>query len=654
MTRPEWRGGRNRGTEPGDGTGDGKRGSARAMRHHLLNGLLLAVSLATVFFVLFLPYYSQGYPPGHSGDFNVSLTANFLNQLYAGQVYPRWLTDVAYGVGAPVFYFYAPAPFYLAVVAHGLCPGCDVQTILSVTHGLLYFLSGVAFFLWARSFVPAVPGLLGALWYVVLPYHFIDLEYRNAIGEGMGYLFMPLVLLGVSNLAGPARWLCLAAVSYAALIVTHLPTALLFTPVMAFFALAQADRASWRRRLAKLVAAGLLGVALAGIYLVPALLLRQTLVPDAWVSGSGEGYHPEAWLFLSGKDSPFGDWGFQANVARSIGFVSILALLSIASLVTLRRLSGRREPPFGRRRGRTVAAAAACIALAWVMMTPPSEWLWVNVDLLRQVQFPWRLGAIVDLCGATIVTISLSRLAVFAPALRGLPGGAWARGLQALLVLATAMGLASADTPRSLLDDPPPNADAPAVSHLATPIELSALSEHVSGWAAPVEYRGKWIVNSEVYGGPIEGGTVLERHEEAYERWRRHIAGLPPVSAAGGAGRAVEHAFARTGASAFDISLSLRAPRSLLIRVAYFPHWTLRERGGGRELPISPDPETGLIRVSLPAGEHRLRLGTRMLVEERIGALASAAGLLVLLVMLARDRAGGRRARARAGPGAGK
>jgi hypothetical protein len=615
------------------------------MHDRLLNGIVIVVPLAAVFLVLCLPYYLQGYPPGDSSDFNLALAANFLNQLYGGQVYPRWLVDFGFGVGAPVFYFYAPAPFYLAAVADAMCPGCDMQTVLSVTHGLLYLLSGAGFYVWARSLAPPLPSLLGALWYVALPYHFIDMEYRNAIGESMAYAFMPLVLLGATNLAGPWRWLCLAAAAYAALIVTHLPTALLMTPVMAIFALAQADRATWRQRVAKLVAAGLLGVALAGVYIVPALLLRDTLVADAWVSGSGNGYQPERWLFLSGHEAPFGEWGFQANVARAIGFASVLAVLSVATL-WLVRLAGRRpEPLFGQRPGRAVGAALASIALAWAMMTPVSAWLWINVDVLRQVQFPWRFGTVVDVCAATVVTASLARLAAFVPPAWGVAGGALAKGLQALLVVATAGALSFADTPRVLLDDPSPDGEHAWISEFVRPVELSNLSETVANWGVPVEYRGKWIVNSDVYGGPIEGDAVLEQHEKADARWRDYVSALPPVSVAGRPGLALDHGFTRAGPTAFDIFVSLSAPREVLIRVAYFPAWTLTDRESGRELPISPDPRTGLIRASLPAGERRLRLQTRMLPEEQAGIAASAAGLVVILALLARGRMRGRRAR---------
>lgn len=602
-----------------------------------LNSAFLAVSVAAVLVALLLPYYEQGYPPGDSGDFNVALAANFLKQLHGGQPYPRWLVDFGI-VGAPVFYFYGPAPFYLAALAAPVCPGCDVQSVLSVTHGMIYLLSAAAFFLWARSFAPPVLACLGGLWYAVLPYHFIDLEYRNAIGEGMGYLFMPLVLLGVTNLAGPSGWLCLAAASYAALIVTHLPTALLLTPVMAVFALAQADRATWRTRLSRLVASGLVGAGLAGIYLVPALLLRDTLVPDAWVSGSGAGYQPERWLFLSGHESPFGDWGFQANVARAIGFASIMALLSIAALWLVRALGRRREPLFGARDGRAVTAAAASIALAWAMMTPVSEWLWVNVEVLRQVQFPWRFGAIVDVSAATIVTVSLARLAAFVPQDRRVPRGAWGNGLQALMVVVTAVGLSFADTPRTLIDNPRSERDRATVAAIATPVTLPDL-ETVAGWGLPVEYRGKWVVNSAVYGGPIRRDSVLERHESAYARWRAYVSALPPVSAAGDTGPPPGYAFTRTGPAAFDVSVSLDQPRTLLIRVAYFPAWTLTHEGSGRQVRISPDPETGLIRASLPAGDHDLRLEIRTLPEERIGAAASAASLVVILGLLMRGRA---------------
>lgn len=47
------------------------------------------------------------------------------------------------------------------------------------------------------------------------------------------------------------------------------------------------------------------------------------------------------------------------------------------------------------------------LVYAWFLMTYPSSFLWEQVALLRKVQFPWRVGIVVDLCAATMFAIWL-------------------------------------------------------------------------------------------------------------------------------------------------------------------------------------------------------------------------------------------------------
>ena len=607
------------------------------MNLRLLNGaVLLSVSILVVG-ILFAPYHFDGYPEGDSYDLNVSWATYFLSQLNSGQPYPRWLTDYVGGIGAPVFYFYAPAPFYLAAAAQVLCPGCGVVTILSATHVLMLVLSGAGFFLWARTLAPASLSLLGALWYMALPYHFIDLTLRDSLGEGMAYVFMPLALLGTSRLAGALGWLCLAAVAYAALILTHLPTALLFTPVMAIFALAHARRGTGRRVALRLVAAGLVGVCLAGIYVVPALALRAHLVTDGWVTASGPWYHPENWLLGGGDPAAIAD-AFRWLVVRSLGLSTGVALGSLAVLLLIRRLGRPAGPAFARRQGRTVTAAVACVALGWLMMTTATEWLWLNLPPLRQVQFPWRVGTVIELANATIVTVCLARAAVLVPRLRGVPGPMWTNAVYAALVAAMALFLLRAEPSRTDGFRPVPEIVPGAPRGEVPAANLARLHATMPEYV-PFEYLTKWIVDSMAYGGPVPATSAVEGHRTGYRRWRARVAALPFLSVAGAPGTRLEHEVRRAGAAAFDIRVSLDRPRSLVLRIAYFPGWSLADRASGRKLAVAPGRAHGLIRFDLPAGTHRLRLERRMLPEERLGAALSAGAALVLLVTLLGARA---------------
>ena len=103
--------------------------------------------------------------------------------------------------------------------------------------------------------------------FMIAPYHLFDIHVRGALAEFCAYALLPLVLLTLKRALDGKSPLPLG-LAYAALVMTHLPTALLIS------ALLIAPYAIVRR--GALVRAGLgiaLGIALAAIYLAPALML---------------------------------------------------------------------------------------------------------------------------------------------------------------------------------------------------------------------------------------------------------------------------------------------------------------------------------------------------------------------------------------------
>src|SRR5450759_2999174 len=59
---------------------------------------------------------------GSSLQLNLVWLRNFTVQLSQGELYPRWLIEMNLGTGSPVFYFYAPFPFYVAAIPGLLFP----------------------------------------------------------------------------------------------------------------------------------------------------------------------------------------------------------------------------------------------------------------------------------------------------------------------------------------------------------------------------------------------------------------------------------------------------------------------------------------------------------------------------------------------------
>ena len=302
----------------------------------------------------------------------------FAEQLRRGVLYPRWLPQSHGGLGSPVFYYYPPLAFYLgsAFVLGGL----GTYAALLATFGLAYALSGAAMYWWLRD--QAARPLLGALVYMVAPYHVFNFYQRGAVAEFVATALLPLVMLAIRSLsAGSAGAFVLLAVSYAALIGSHGPLALLASLfLIGPYALIEYRQSP--RVLLRAVAALLLGVALAAIYLVPALELAR--FRDA----------SKLWAFDYLQPSTWSVWRSDAWSMR--GFRAILVVIAAAALPTISLLA--------RNRSRWALWSLACLLLAAGVV----PFLW-SLPLLRSVQFPFRLLPVAEFALATAVAMAPRR-----------------------------------------------------------------------------------------------------------------------------------------------------------------------------------------------------------------------------------------------------
>ncbi len=140
---------------------------------------------------------------------------------------------------------------------------------------LLIALSGDGVLSYARGRFEVVRPC-SALLYMVLPYHFeIDLWRRQDIGELANYIWMPLVLYYTDKIFDGREAVVGLALSYSLLMLSHLPSAFLFSIAIGCYVLVMLwHRHSWRY-LSRFIAAVVIGILLAAIYWVPALFSEQ-------------------------------------------------------------------------------------------------------------------------------------------------------------------------------------------------------------------------------------------------------------------------------------------------------------------------------------------------------------------------------------------
>jgi uncharacterized membrane protein len=145
--------------------------------------------------------------------------------LRGGVLYPRWLPQSHGGLGSPVFYFYPPLAFYVSGAA-GLV-GLSTYNSVLAAFGLALAGSGYAMYQWLTNW--AKHPLLGAILYMIAPYHLLDFYERGAQAESLAVVLIPLIALGLRD-----KRPFLLAISYAGLILTHLPLALLASLFLIF------------------------------------------------------------------------------------------------------------------------------------------------------------------------------------------------------------------------------------------------------------------------------------------------------------------------------------------------------------------------------------------------------------------------------------
>ncbi len=388
-----------------------------------------------VLFSLFAigPLLGPGYFWGaHDGRHSVYFLFEFDRAIQDGIFYPRWAPDFTFGFGYPFFNIYAPGAFYIGEALHLI--GLDFVTATKIVFALAILLSGPAMF----GFVKRLTGssqaaFLSGLVYVYIPYHIVDIYVRAALAELVALIFLPLTLWGFyETVLNPSRkTIVAAALAYGAMHFTHNGIALLFTPVLAIWVLflmilrvvtaseakqspisnreiasARPSR-SLRTRLAMTIpsfirlglpslAASTLGIGLAAIFVVPALLEFQYVRTDQWLANYYD--YTNHFPYLYQLFSPF--WGFGISIAGphddmsfQLGVVPVLfAAFAIFAIFA---------NPNGLRRIWLffIALTLVTILLTLSLSLP----LWETFRLVTFAQFPWRL--------LTLANVSLAILA---------------------------------------------------------------------------------------------------------------------------------------------------------------------------------------------------------------------------------------------------
>lgn len=369
---------------------------ASGAKEHLLPVTLIALSAA----LFTLPVLVHGFWPfSWDARLHTNWFYHFCQQFWNGELYPRWLSGMNEGLGSPVFFYYPPLPYWITSLLRPLIPddpagwrGLGVSCYLALT------ISGLGCYFWIRQLTPRMPALVTAILFMFMPYHLrTDLYVRGAFAEFWSFAWLPWILFFIERVAKGGAWPPLGiALSYAALVTTHLPTTLIFSLVPVSYAVLLAKRSANLKVLKVTVPGMALGIGLASIYLIPAMTMQRHATMEVMTRDL---YYANSFFF---SDSGFQTWNFHDD------FKLQMLLLTLATMATALAAA------FIANKDRTlrwqVCFWAAVLVISFFMMLPASNVIWKVIPTVQMIQFPWRFNTVLCVAAAPLIALGVMSL----------------------------------------------------------------------------------------------------------------------------------------------------------------------------------------------------------------------------------------------------
>lgn len=371
------------------------------------------VKVTSPFFIILLlglsywavqPFFTSGFFSIHDAT-QVQRVFEMKQSLSDGMFPVRWVSDLGYNYGYPIFNFYAPFSYYvggfLALAGFDALLATKIMMVLGVV------LAGVFMYLLAREFWGNKGGLIAGLLYIYAPYHAINIYVRGAVAELWAYAFVPLAFFGIykvfTTITGDPKngktqdhsqkflwyWIAVGAIGYAGIILSHNLTAMMVTPFLFLFSLILYIKARLRSVAHKpyfILVSFLLGIVLAAFYWLPALQEMQYTNVVSQIGGKSN-YKLHFVCPMQLWNSP---WGFGGSALGCIDGMSfkigkLHLVLGALSLIALFMLGKVRKFTFI-----VLSFFVFVLLVSTFLMVKESLFIWKAFPQMAFFQFPWR------------------------------------------------------------------------------------------------------------------------------------------------------------------------------------------------------------------------------------------------------------------------
>lgn len=355
---------------------------------NILKKFLPFIIIVALSYFAVKPLFIPGFFPIHD-DTQVQRVLEMKKSLSDGMLPVRWVKDLGYGFGYPIFNFYDPLVYYGG--AFFMFFGFDALASTKIILGLSIILSGITMYLFAKEFWGRIGGIISGILYIFTPYHAINIFVRGDFAENLAYTFVPLVFLGLYKIyrrQSVYLWVVISSLSFAAIITSHNLTAMMVAPFFIVYAIVLIISSSKKSILPpnSYFLIFMLGALLSAFYWLPALAeMRYTNIISQ--IGGGADFKDHFACFSQLWES---SWGFGGSVPGCIDGMSfrigkihiVLALISLVVLLFIWKKNKNTR--------NSIIFFIISFLLSVFLMLEISKPVWDMIPQMAYFQYPWR------------------------------------------------------------------------------------------------------------------------------------------------------------------------------------------------------------------------------------------------------------------------
>lgn len=335
-----------------------------------------------VLVLLVLPAFALLFQPGYFSmhDDLQAMRQLQLNKCFEdGQIPCRWVPDLGYGFGYPLFNYYPSLPYLVGQIYHWLgFSYLDIVKALGVT---AFIITAIFMYLLGREFWGRLGGFVSAAFYTYAPYHSVDFWVRGAVNEFWAMAFYPAIFYTTYKLiqTHSKKYIPLVSLSVSALMLSHNPMLMIFAPVYLAWIIFWLIKFKTIKPLSHLTISAIWSLGLAAFFTLPVLV--ETKYVSVWTLTSG--YFNYLAHFLDLKQIFLNiNWGYGSSILGPNDTMSF-ALGYLYWLVPLVILVFLHRKPL-------VIFLTLVILGSLFMAHSKSTPIWLYVKPLEFLQFPWR------------------------------------------------------------------------------------------------------------------------------------------------------------------------------------------------------------------------------------------------------------------------